>query len=171
MRTDPLTLYKLIVLYMLNKVDFPLTKSQIVDFMLEKEYTTYLNLQTAISQLRESNMILEKTIRNRTQLFITEEGISTLHFFQNRISAQIKSDVDSYLKAKTGFLKAEVMTTADYSKSPSGDYEAHLVAKENNELLFSIRLSVPTEALAGTVCQNWEEKNQIIYQKIIEQLF
>lgn len=36
MTQDPLTLYKLIVLYMLNRVDFPLTKAQITDFILEK---------------------------------------------------------------------------------------------------------------------------------------
>ena len=36
---DLLTLYKLIVLYMLSCVDFPLTKAQIGDFILEKEYT------------------------------------------------------------------------------------------------------------------------------------
>lgn len=35
---DPLTLYKLIVLYMLSKVDFALTKAQIADFLLGKEY-------------------------------------------------------------------------------------------------------------------------------------
>ena len=33
MTQDPLTLYKLIVLYMLNRVDFPLTKAQITDFI------------------------------------------------------------------------------------------------------------------------------------------
>ena len=40
MTQDPLTLYKLIVLYMLNRVSFPLTKSQICDFILGKEYTS-----------------------------------------------------------------------------------------------------------------------------------
>ena len=73
MTQDPLTLYKLIVLYMLNRVDFPLTKAQITDFILEKEYTTYMNLQSVLAQLRDSNMIMERTIRNRTQLLITEE--------------------------------------------------------------------------------------------------
>ena len=34
---DPITLYKLIVLYMLDRVSFPLTGAQISDFMLEKE--------------------------------------------------------------------------------------------------------------------------------------
>lgn len=39
--SDPLTLYKLIVLYMLNRVSFPLTAAQISDFILTREYTNF----------------------------------------------------------------------------------------------------------------------------------
>ena len=39
-----LELYKLIVLYMLNRVDFPLTQAQISEFILNKGYTGYLPL-------------------------------------------------------------------------------------------------------------------------------
>ena len=35
MAMDSATLYKLMILYMLNKVDFPLTNSQISEFFLE----------------------------------------------------------------------------------------------------------------------------------------
>ena len=42
------TLYKLIVLYMLDKVDFPLTTSQISEFILDKGYTTYFRLQETL---------------------------------------------------------------------------------------------------------------------------
>lgn len=45
MLQDPLTLYKLIVLYMLNRVTFPLTAAQVSDFILGKEYTNFLTLQ------------------------------------------------------------------------------------------------------------------------------
>ena len=38
--SEAFTLYKLIVLYMLEKVDFPLTNGQISEFILDKEYTT-----------------------------------------------------------------------------------------------------------------------------------
>ena len=38
---ETFTLYKLIVLYMLDRVDFPLTTSQISEFILDKGYTTY----------------------------------------------------------------------------------------------------------------------------------
>ena len=41
MNTEATTLYKLMVLYMLSKVNFPLSNSQIADFMLDKQYTTY----------------------------------------------------------------------------------------------------------------------------------
>ena len=55
MLQDPLTLYKLIVLYMLNKVSFPLSSSQISDFILEKDYTNFLTSETApCSQLRKT---------------------------------------------------------------------------------------------------------------------
>ena len=38
---EAFTLYKLIILYMLDKVDFPLTNSQISEFVLDKGYTDY----------------------------------------------------------------------------------------------------------------------------------
>ena len=38
--SEAFTLYKLIVLFMLEKVDFPLTNGQISEFILDKEYTS-----------------------------------------------------------------------------------------------------------------------------------
>lgn len=171
MNNDSFTLYKLIVLYMLSNVDFPLTRSQIVDFILEKEYTSYLNLQAAISQLCEGNLITQQSVRNRTQLFLTDEGRSTIAFFQNRISPRIKEDINQYFKEHSLLLKEEVMTTADYHRSADGGYRAQLVAKENNIPLVELSLFVPTEQIASSICQNWEEKNQMIYQYLVEQLF
>ena len=60
---ESLTLYKLIVLYMLEKVDFPLTNAQISGFILDKGYTTYFHLQQALSELTESELIHCETIR------------------------------------------------------------------------------------------------------------
>ena len=48
---EAFTLYKLIILYMLDKVDFPLTNSQISEFVLDKGYTDYFKLQQALSCL------------------------------------------------------------------------------------------------------------------------
>ena len=62
MNQEPLTLYKLIVLYMLDRVTFPLTTAQISEFVLDKEYTNFLTLQTAISELMETGLAESRTI-------------------------------------------------------------------------------------------------------------
>ncbi len=171
MTQEPLTLYKLIVLYMLDWVNFPLTKAQISDFILEKEYTNFLTLQQAISELTDSGMVTAVTIGNRTQLHITEEGKSTLSFFQNRISNSIKEEIRSYLKEKNPQLRNEVSITSQYFRSPNGEYAAHLSAKEKDADLVSITLSVPFEEMASSICNNWQKKNQEIYKYLTEQLF
>lgn len=171
MTQDPLTLYKLIVLYMLNKVNFPLTKSQICDFILEKEYTNFLNLQQAISELIDAGLIIPKSLRNRTHLQITEEGTHTLEYFGDRIGEAITSEIDAYMAANQYDLKNEVSVTGTYYKSTNGDFEVSLVAKEKNTELIHLTMAVPTTDIAVSICENWEKKNQAIYQYLTEQLF
>ena len=86
MNQEPLTLYKLIVLYMLDRVTFPLTTAQISEFVLDKEYTNFLTLQTAISELMETGLAESRTILNRTQLQITDESKATLSIILKIIS-------------------------------------------------------------------------------------
>ena len=156
---------------MRGRVDFPLTKGQVDDFILEREYTNYLTLQQVLTELTDAGLIQIKSIRNRTYLSITEEGKKTLSYFDNRISDSIKDDIDSYLKANELKLRNEVSVQSDYYKSTSGEYEAHLVAKEKGVTLVDIRLSVPLPEMASTICDNWTKKNQEIYQILTEKLF
>lgn len=168
---EPLTLYKLIILYMLGRVDFPLTKAQIGDFILEKQYTNFLTLQQAIGELIDADMILAQSIRNRTHLVITKEGQDTLRFFGNEISDVIKSEIDTYLKENEIELRNEISIMADYYKATSGEFEAHLTAKDKDLHLVDITISVPVEETAIAICDNWQKKNQEIYQYLINQLF
>ncbi len=171
MLQDPLTLYKLIVLYMLNRVSFPLTTAQISEFILEKEYTTFLTLQQVISELTDAGMIDTRSTNNRTHLTITEEGRETLQYFENRINDTIKEEIKTYFLEKELALREEVSVLGDYYKATSGEYEAHLIAKERGVNLIDLTLSVPSKELAASICDNWQKKNQEIYQYLIEQLF
>lgn len=171
MTQDSLTLYKLIVLYMLERVTFPLTKAQIGDFILGKEYTDFLTLQQAVSELTDAGLVDARSLNNRTHLGLTGEGRETLHFFENRISDAIKADVNTFLKEHSLEMRNEVSITANYYKTTGGDFEAELTAREKDAILASIKLALPTEALAQAVCANWQKKNQEIYQYLTEQLF
>ena len=98
MSTDATTLYKLMVLYMLDKVNFPLSNSQIADFMLDRQYTNYFTLQEVLSSLASDGFVQILTYRSSTQYKLTKEGIDTISFFYNKISQAIRDDIDKYLK-------------------------------------------------------------------------
>ena len=50
MLTEPMTLYKLMNLYLLKQVNFPLTNAQLTSFFTEHDYTTYFTLQQALNE-------------------------------------------------------------------------------------------------------------------------
>ena len=171
MLQEPLTLYKLIVLYMLNRVSFPLTMAQVSNFILEKEYTNFLTLQQAIGELTDAGMIETRSVGNRTHLVLTKDGRDTLSFFENRINSSIRGEIDAYLQENEFTLRNEVSVQGEYYKSTSGEYEAHLVAKDKEIKLVEITLSVPSKETAAAICDSWQEKNQQIYKYLVEQLF
>ena len=170
MSSQYLTLYKMIVLYMLKRCDDILSKSQIYDFILEKEYTTFLTLQEVFSELASSNLITEKTMANRTYLEITDEGSQTLEFFGNRINPAIKEQIDDYLKENSMKLRNDSSILGDYRKVGENEYTVQLLAKENGQNLIDIRVPVPTEEIAQHMIDNWQEKNTEIYQYLFSQL-
>ena len=68
------TLYKPIILYMLQNVNFPLSNTQISDFILEKEYTNYFHLQEALSELQDTKLIEIEKVRNTSYYHMTDGG-------------------------------------------------------------------------------------------------
>ena len=69
---DTLSLYKLIILKMLEQVEYPLTNSQITEFILDKEYTNYFTVQQALSEMDETGLVNVTTKRNNSLYQITD---------------------------------------------------------------------------------------------------
>lgn len=168
--SEPFTLYKLIILYMLEKVDFPLTNAQISDFILDQGYTTYFKLQQSIAELLESGFIREESTHSRTFYHLTEEGAETIQFFRNKISDAIQNDIDTFLAEKHYELKNEVSVKADYFPTAAKEYSVRCQVIENSQPLIELTLTVPSEAEAETISNNWNKKNQEIYAWIMQNL-
>ena len=168
--SEAFTLYKLIILYMLDKLDFPLTNGQISEFILEKGYTNYFTLQQALSEMVEAGFIREETSHNRTLYHLTSEGIETIHFFKNNISPAIQEDINLFLKEKRYDLKAEVSVKADYYPMSNNEYAIRCQIIEQGAPIIDLTLTMPTEQEATTVANNWKKKNQELYAQIVSSL-
>lgn len=163
MLSEPMTLYKLMILYMLKQVNFPLTSSRLSTFFLEHEYTTYFTLNQALNELLEAKLVHVQTSHNSSRYEITKEGEETLSFFGNKISAAIIEDINGYLKENKFKLRNEVGVTADYYKSTNQDYIVHCEVREGKSSLMELKLAVPDKDQAEVMCNRWKTKSQEIY--------
>ena len=155
---------------MLEKVDFPLTTSQISEFILDKGYTTYFKLQEPLSEMVESGLLRVETTHNRTLYHLTENGAETIQFFKNKISTAIQNDIDEFLKEKKYDLKEEVAIKSDYYLNTNHEYEVRCQIVENGFSLIDLKITVPTEIEAETIASNWSRESQKIYSSLLSQL-
>lgn len=155
---------------MLNKVDFPLTTAQISEFILDKGYTTFFKLQSTLSEMIESDLIVSETTHNRTLYHLTENGKETIHFFKNKISPAIQKDIDDFLKEKEYNLKEEASVKTEYYLNTNHEYDVRCRIVENGFSLIDLKLTVPTETEAETIANNWTRKNQEIYALLLSNL-
>ena len=170
MLSEPKTLYKLMNLYMLKQVNFPLTNAQLTDFFLEHEYTTYFTLQQALNELLESGLIRMHSNHSTTRYEITREGEETLEFFGKNISPAIIDDMDQYLRENRFRIRNEAGVIADFYKSTNQDYIVHCEVREGKSPLIQLDLSVPDKEQAEAMCSKWKDKNQEIYAFVMKTL-
>ncbi|MDD5968314.1 MAG: DUF4364 family protein [Candidatus Fimousia sp.] len=170
MQKDAATLYKLIVLYMLYKVDFPLTNSQISEFILDQGYTNYFSLQTAINELIESDMIRVENIRNSSLYHLEAAGVEAIEMFEDRISDGIKQDIMTYFENNKYHLRNEVEITADYYPSKKEEYFVDCKIKEKGNVLLELKLNVLSKEQAIAICDDWHKDSSDVYSYLVEKL-
>ena len=170
MLAEPLTLYKLMNLYMLHQVNFPLTNAQLSNFFLDREYTTYFTLQQALNELLDAGLVKKETMRNSSRYEITKEGEETLEFFGKNISPAIVSDMDEYLKQNRFRMRNEVGLISDFYKSTNQDYIVHCEVREGKAVLVNLDISVPDKEQAEIMCNHWKDRSQEIYAYVMKSL-
>ena len=170
MLAEPMTLYKLVNLYMLHQVNFPLTNAQLSNFFLDREYTTYFTLQQALNELLDAGLVKKETMRNSSRYEITKEGEETLEFFGKNISPAIVSDMDEYLKQNRFRMRNEVGLISDFYKSTNQDYIVHCEVREGKAVLVNLDISVPDKEQAEIMCNHWKDRSQEIYAYVMKSL-
>lgn len=167
MTNEPETLYKLIILYLLDHVSFSLSNSQISHFLLEKDYTSYFTMQRVLNDMIESRLITSRKAGNSTYYAITKDGQEALGYFVSDISDEIVTDIDSFLKENKFSLRSQSSAESEYKKTGPDQYDVHFMAMEGNQTTLSMNIIVPDEDVAKEMCANWKGLSQKIYQYLM----
>ena len=167
---SPLAIYKLIILYLLDRADGEIAMDRISSFLLEKGYVNFVSLMQTYAQIEESGLVRSRNAGKRCFYSITPEGRQTLKMFFPELGREIRTQADQFLIKQGTVLRNERSIRASCIPDENGMYKAVLRVLEKGEPVVEIRLRVPDKSVAEEICRNWEDKNEKIYNSLIENL-
>lgn len=168
--TEELAQNKLLLLYIIETSSNPFTKNELTEFVLEKNYMNYFLIQQYLSELLDSGFIgLIKEVPGETY-HIEEKGNVALSYFKDRISKDIKSDLECEFKKKDEEALIQTQIVCDFYEKENFQYVVNIKLVEKEDTLFSLYLDVADKKQAEIICEKWKENTEYIYQNIISLL-
>jgi predicted transcriptional regulator len=159
---------KLILLYIIEKIDMPISNLHMTKIILENNYMNYFLMQQFLNELCESNLLSAETIDNKTSYLITGYGRQTLEYFLKLIPKGIKNRIDNTISSIRKNVRNETLITADFIPESENEYIASCSVHEDNFSLIDLQITVGTRNDARIICDNWKSHTQAIYAEIIE---
>lgn len=153
---------------MLDKVDFPLSNTQLTNFFLEQEYTDYFRVQQVISDLLDAELIRTESTHNNTHYYITAAGKETLNLLKDKISDAIEMDINNYFAQNKLELRNDNSIIADYYRTPNRDFAVRCQYRQKDTNLIDLTLSVQTKEQAEAICNNWKKQNEDVYMYLMD---
>lgn len=167
---DLSTMYRVMILFMLNRVEYPLTNTQITNLILDKEYTDYFQVQQTLADLLASELITAESTHSNTRYRITDAGMETLRYFEDKVSEDIKKEIVAYFRKHNYDLKAESTVFADYYKAAGGGYAARCQVRGEKNSVIDLTLGVGTKEQAEAICRNWKKESTDVYALLMDLL-
>ena len=165
---EPFTIYKLTILYMLDKAGFPLTNTQISIFFLEQEYTDYFRVQEVIGDLVNADLINFESTHSNTQYTLTAAGRETLGFFKDKITDGIENDGKRFFEKNKLEFRQENFILADYYKTTNQNYDVRCQVRSDSTTVLDLTLAVTTKEQAEAICNNWKNSNEDVYAYLMD---
>ena len=168
---------KLLVLYLVNIVDLPVSRAQINGFFSEKELMNYFTLEQNLTDLVERGF-LEATTENAsdestTRYTLTESGLTHLEYLESIIPSPVRSSISRSVEEIRGKIKKGFEKTANYF--PNAENDEYIVKcgvydDKRGSMLMEISIPVVTREQAKYIQANWNENYTAIYKKVLAAL-
>jgi len=176
--TPDLTTKKLILLFILDRIEIPLTENSIIDICTSRNnWLNYMDCKEILPQLINAKFIYKldsqyeqdpKDIRYS----ITVEGRNCLSHFFSRIRQSTREEISEFAKLNRMVFKRSQEYLYDYFKNPDGSHSVVLKIKEPMlaQPMFEIKLKTSTRSMAVNAGKKWCNKAAQIYEFVFENL-
>ena len=160
---------KIIILYLVNKMDIPMSNSQITQFAIEGDYMNYGSVQLYLQEMVDAGYLDKSHDYNTTRYTITEEGLQTLEFFIRNIPQQIKNQINKYVSENRKIVKQDFQIIANhFFDHRNNEYIVKCGVYDDEMMLMELNISVVSKEQAIIICNNWKNNIDVLYGQIMD---
>jgi predicted transcriptional regulator len=158
---------KLLLLYIFNKINLPVSNIKITEIVLENNLINYFSLQRYLGDLVNSGF-LNLVKENKKHLYsISYKGKNVLDYFGSRINNSKKKVIDSYLDNLDEMPESQYDVSADYYPSDEDYIVICKIAKDGKPLI-ELKINISSLDRAKYICEKWKKGGHDIYKSMMD---
>lgn len=161
---------KVLILYILNKMEEPITNDNLLKLVLSVMDMNYFYFQQFLLDLIENQYIITFHQDNKSVYQITDSGRETLKLMHDILPGIMKLKVDTSFKTELKASKEEESITAEFIPRSENDYTVTCRINENNSTIFEVKIFAGSREEAKKIVDNWKENAYRIYPEILNSL-
>ncbi|MBR1926012.1 MAG: DUF4364 family protein [Clostridia bacterium] len=165
---------KLILLYMLEQIEIPLSEQFIFDICTTRNpWINYMECKAVFPELIKFKMIFSPDEQSENQRFLlTAQGRNCVNSFYNEIPEALREDISSFCKSNRMYFKRLQEYVADFKKNADGTYMVKLkiIDSTSNIPTFEININLQTRAEAIKAMELWPNKAPNFYEFVYTNL-
>lgn len=159
---------KVLILYVLEKANKPLTNDVLYKIVLAAANMNYFYFQQFMLDLINVNYILSFQKEDQTLYQLTDDGKRTLDLTLDLLPGIIKLKADTNLKPIIDSSEEEQSIVAEYTPLNENHYTITCKVVENNETVFEVKTFAGSREQAKDIVDNWQNNADTIYPKILD---
>ncbi|MGN1327232.1 MAG: DUF4364 family protein [Clostridia bacterium] len=158
---------KVLILYVLEKANKPLTNDVLYKIVLAAVNMNYFYFQQFTLDLINVGYIYSFQKEDQTLYQITDNGKRTLDLTLDLLPGIIKLKADTNLKPILDSSEEEDSIVAEYTPLSENHYTIVCKVVENNETVFEVKAFAGSREQAKDIVDNWEKNANTIYPQIL----
>ena len=174
---EQIILNKLIMLFVIEKMEMALTEDSILDICSVKNVwiKNYMDCKAIIHDLVEHGLLYKigNDEQDGKELFaLTYQGRECLAQLYKRIPLSMREEISAYLQANRLNVKSSQEYSSTYSKNEDGSYNVELKIYEPlaTSPIFTLNIKAPSRQSANEAIHKWKTTAPSIYEIIYEKL-
>ncbi|MDF2985340.1 MAG: hypothetical protein K0R50_850 [Eubacterium sp.] len=158
---------KLILLYIINNMEAPVSNLLITKIILENKLMNYIFLQQYLDELCDGKFLEKIDPDDKKSYRISSAGKQGLDYFISLIPAGTKSRIDEALSDYIKRIRNETSIVADFVAVNENEYITNLKICEGSFTYIDLKLTVGSRNDARKICNNWTNNSEKLYKKIM----